>query len=105
MTDPQPSAVPVPAQERIACLDALAGELHRCGPTAFITSPLWRPPRLFAQAPGDPQSLDILAALDDATGEWRYLRPWAERIGAVSDRGTVVDVIVQGWANPAGDAR
>jgi hypothetical protein len=105
MTDSRPSVVPVPAQDRIACLEALADELHQRGWTAYITSPLCRPPRLFAQAPGDPQSLDILAAPDDTTGEWYYWHPWAERIGPASHPGTAADAIAQARAKSVGDAR
>ena len=78
---PGPHPRGAPAEERLACLDALAAELTARGWTAYVITPRGRPARLFVQNPHDPgMCADVMAAAGSGTGDWWFWFGWAERI-------------------------
>ncbi|HEY7430954.1 MAG TPA: hypothetical protein VH641_09490 [Streptosporangiaceae bacterium] len=98
----RPSSVAVPADKQIARLDALAAEVIAHGWTAYVTTPLGRPVRLFVQDPGDPAMCSyIVTAPDDASGEWWYWFGWAERIAPAEMPATAAAAIVRVLRRPA----
>jgi hypothetical protein len=90
------------AQDRIACLEVLAAQLRARGWTVYLSTPAGRPARLFVQDPDDPAECgDVMAALDDASGEWWYWFGWAERIAPVSTSAVAADAIISVLRRPA----
>jgi hypothetical protein len=94
-----------PAEDRIACLDVLAAQLHARGWTAYITTPDGRLARLLVQDPDDRAECgDVMAAPDDSSGEWWYWFGWAERIAPVSASASAAETIIRVLRRPAGSA-
>jgi hypothetical protein len=90
------------AEDRIACLEVLAAQLHARGWTAYLSTPAGRLARLFVQDPDDQAECgDVMAALDDLSGEWWYWFGWAERIAPVSTSALAADAVIQGLQRPA----
>jgi hypothetical protein len=59
-----------PMGDGIACLDALAAQMHARGWSAYITTPAGRLASLFVQDPQDcAECGDIIAAHDATTGQ------------------------------------
>jgi hypothetical protein len=86
------------AGDEIACLDALASQMHARSWTAYINTPPRRPASLFVLGPHDPAECgDIFAAPDGITGEWWYWFSWAERIGPVHAPEAAADAIVMAF--------
>ena len=97
----RPSPAALPADKQIARLDALAAEMIAHGWAAYITTPLGRPVRLFVQDPSDTAMCSyIVAAPDDATGEWWYWFGWAERIAPAAVPATAAEAIVATLRRP-----
>jgi len=89
------SSAAVPAGNQIARLDALAAEVIARGWAAYITTPLGRPIRLFVQDPCDLAMCSyIVAAPDDASGDWWYWFGWAERIAPTGLPATAAEAII-----------
>ena len=86
------------AGDEIACLDALAPQMHARSWTAYINTPPRRPASLFVLGPHDPAECgDIFAAPDGITGDWWYWFSWAERIGPVDAPEAAADAIVMAF--------
>jgi hypothetical protein len=86
------------ARDEIACLDALAAQMHARSWTAYINTPPRRPASLFVLGPHDPAECgDIFAVRDGITGEWWYWFSWAERIGPVHATEAAADAIVMAF--------
>ncbi|MBO0815932.1 MAG: hypothetical protein J2P30_12445 [Actinobacteria bacterium] len=99
MPDPHPRGGP--AEERLARLDALAAELTARGWTAYVTTPLGRPARLFVQNPHDLEMCaDIMTAPENGTGGWWFWFSWAERIAPVGSPDAAATVIVTELRRP-----
>ena len=91
-----------PPGDGIACLDALAAQMHARGWSAYITTPAGRLASLFVQDPHDhPKCGDIIAALDGATGHWWYWFSWAERIAPAHAPAVAADAIIRALQRPA----
>jgi hypothetical protein len=98
----RPRGTPAPAEDQIAYLDVLADEVIARGWTAYITTPLGRPVRLFVQDPHDSAMCSyIMAAPDEGSGEWWYWFGWAERIARVGAAAAAADAIVRVLRRPA----
>ncbi len=96
------STAAFPAEEQIARLDALAAEVIAYGWAAYITTPLGRPVRLFVQDPSDTAMCSyIVAAPDDASGDWWYWFGWAERITPAAMPAAAAQAIVWTLRRPA----
>jgi hypothetical protein len=92
----QPSVVPVPEEDRLAFLDALAAELKARGWIAYIAATLWRAPRLFVQHPQQHSLTEtVLAAPDDASGQWWYWFSHAERIAPADSTALAAEKVIQ----------
>jgi hypothetical protein len=97
-----PAGAALPAENQIACLDALAAEMIARGWAACITTPPGRPVRLFVQDPDDPaMSGYIAASLGDASGDWWYWFDWAERIAPAAIPATAAEAIASRLRRPA----
>jgi hypothetical protein len=98
-----PADATLPADNQIACLDALAAEVIARGWAACITTPPGRPVRLFVQDPGDPAVFGYIAAAPDNTSsDWWYWFGWAERIAPAAIPATAAEVIASSLRRPAG---
>jgi hypothetical protein len=90
-----------PAGEGIACLDALAAQMHARGWSAYITTPTARLASLFVQDPQDRAECgDIIAARDATTGQWWYWFSWAERITPAHVPAAAADAIISALRRP-----
>ena len=88
----------------IACLDALAAQMHARGWSAYITTPAGRLACLFVQDPQDcAECGDIIAARDTTTGQWWYWFSWAERIAPAHVPAAAADVIISAFRRPSDD--
>jgi len=102
---PGPHPRGAPAEERLACLDALAAELTARGWTAYVITPRGRPARLFVQNPHDPgMCADVMAAAGSGTGDWWFWFGWAERIAPADAPDKAAALIVTELRRPV-DAR
>jgi hypothetical protein len=98
----RPSPAAFPAEEQIARLDALAAEVIAYGWAAYITTPLGRPVRLFVQDPSDTAMCSyIVAAPDDASGDWWYWFGWAERVAPAAMPAIAAQAIIRTLRRPA----
>jgi hypothetical protein len=94
-----------PAGEGIACLDALAAQMHARGWSAYITTPTARLASLFVQDPQDRAECgDIIAARDATTGQWWYWFSWAERITPAHVPAAAADAIISALRRPPDDS-
>jgi hypothetical protein len=88
----------------IACLDALAAQMHARGWSTYITTPAGRLASLFVQDPQDcAECGDIIAARDATTGQWWYWFSWAERIAPAHVPAAAADVIISAFRRPPDD--
>jgi hypothetical protein len=86
----------------IACLDALAAQLHARGWAAYINAPAGRLTSLVVQDPRDrAERGDIIAAPAGPAGTWWYWFSWAERIAPVGAPAAAADAIIRAFQRPA----
>jgi hypothetical protein len=96
-----PAGAGGPADNQIACLDALAAELIARGWAACITTPPGRPVRLLVQDPADPAMFSYIAAVPDHTsGNWWFWFGWAERIAPTATPGAAAEAIASELRRP-----
>jgi hypothetical protein len=85
----------------IACLDALAAQMHARGWSAYITTPAGRLASLFVQDPQDRAECGgIIAARDATTGQWWYWFSRAERITPADVPAAAADAIISAFRRP-----
>jgi len=90
----------------IACLDALAAQMHARGWSAYITTPAGRLASLFVQDPQDRAECGgIIAARDATTGQWWYWFSWAERITPADVPAAAADAIISAFRLAANGQR
>ena len=99
---PRPSVAAAPAEEVMSRLEAVAAELRARGWTAHVAAtPPHRPPQLFAQHPGKPAARGhILAAPDDATGQWWYWDDARQPIAAAGKPAAAANRIIDALTGP-----
>src|SRR6266487_6330321 len=106
---PRPSAVPVPAEEIIVRLEALADELAKRRWTAHVTAEPWRGPRLFVGQSKNPVLREhYVAAPDDSTGEWFFWDEAGKPVAPADAPRTAANVIEKaliGRARQSDDAQ
>jgi hypothetical protein len=94
-----------PPGDGIACLDALAAQMHARGWSAYITTPAGRLASLFVQGPRDRAECgDVIAACDATTGQWWYWFSWAERITPAHVPAAAADAIISAFRRPPDDS-
>jgi hypothetical protein len=99
------TAPPARPGDGIACLDALAAQMHARGWSAYITTPAGRLASLFVQDPQDRAECgDIIAARDATTGQWWYWFSWAERITPADVPAAAADAIISAFRRPPDDS-
>jgi hypothetical protein len=95
-----------PPGDGIACLDALAAQMHARGWSAYITTPAGRLASLFVQDPQDRAECgDIIAARDATTGQWWYWFSWAERVTPADVPAAAADAIISAFRLAANGQR
>jgi hypothetical protein len=105
MPAPKPGVAPVSEQGRIARLEALAAEMTSRGWTAHVITAPRRGSRLFVQHPASTAGgQHILAAPDNASGEWHYWFVPAEPIAPAGSPAQAAEAIVRALGQGAGRA-
>ncbi|MGN6173878.1 MAG: hypothetical protein ACTHPS_13145 [Streptosporangiaceae bacterium] len=90
-----------PPGDGIACLDALAAQMHDRGWSAYIITPAGRLASLFVQDPQDRAECgDIIAARDATTCQWWCWYSWAERITPAHVPAAAADAIISAFRRP-----
>jgi hypothetical protein len=86
----------------LACLDALAAQLHARGWTSYINAPAGRLTSLVVQDPRDrAERGGIIAAPAGPAGTWWYWFSWAERIAPVNAPAAAADAVIRAFQRPA----
>ena len=94
-----------PPGDGIACLDALAAQMHDRGWSAYIITPAGRLASLFVQDPQDRAECgDIIAARDATTCQWWCWYSWAERITPAHVPAAAADAIISAFRRPPDDS-